>query len=149
MNRHNSHANGYRGYPSKDGSGYPLSPHRSVETRSMRPHLMSPRFQARSPAQRRRKQLLTRLAIAGSISCLLLIILFPSIRTFFVSVLSLGLLSGPETIQLETVRYYDLSDSGGSARGWEREERVLMCAPLRDAQSHLPMFFSHLRNLIM
>jgi len=34
----------------------------------------------------------------------------------------------------------------GSARGWEREERILLCAPLRDAESHLPMFFSHLRN---
>lgn len=35
---------------------------------------------------------------------------------------------------------------GGTARGWEREERVLLCTPLRDASSHLPMFFSHLRN---
>lgn len=51
-----------------------------------------------------------------------------------------------DDLQLETVRYYDLSNVGGTARGWEREERVLMCAPLRDAESHLPMFFSHLRN---
>lgn len=35
---------------------------------------------------------------------------------------------------------------GGTARGWEREERVLLCTPLRDAEPHLPMFFSHLRN---
>jgi mannan polymerase II complex ANP1 subunit len=49
--------------------------------------------------------------------------------------------------QLETVRYYDLSNMQGSARGWEREERILLCIPLRDAESHLPMFFSHLRNL--
>ncbi|OOO11012.1 Anp1 protein [Aspergillus oryzae] len=35
----------------------------------------------------------------------------------------------------------------GTADGWEKEERVLMCTPLRDASSHLPMFFSHLRNL--
>ena len=56
------------------------------------------------------------------------------------------MVSAPEELQLETVRYYDLSNSGGSARGWEREERVLMCAPLRDAESHLPMFFSHLHN---
>ncbi|KAK3174653.1 Mannan polymerase II complex anp1 subunit [Lepraria neglecta] len=63
--------------------------------------------------------------------------------------LSLGLLApavaGPE-LPLETVRYYDLSNSDGTARGWEREERVLMCAPLRDAETHLPMFFGHLRN---
>ena len=64
------------------------------------------------------------------------------------AVVTLGLISGSdiEQLQLETVRYYDLSDSGGTARGWEHEERVLMCAPLRDAESHLPMFFSHLRN---
>lgn len=35
----------------------------------------------------------------------------------------------------------------GTARGWEREERILLCAPLRDAAPHLPMFFSHLKNL--
>jgi mannan polymerase II complex ANP1 subunit len=45
------------------------------------------------------------------------------------------------------VRYYDLSDTQGTAMGWHREERVLMCTPLRDAAAHLPMFFSHLRNL--
>src|SRR5690606_7176979 len=49
--------------------------------------------------------------------------------------------------ELETVRYYDLSNVQGTARGWEREERILMCVPLRDAEPHLPMFFSHLRNL--
>lgn len=48
--------------------------------------------------------------------------------------------------ELETVRYYDLSNVQGTARGWEREERILLCVPLRDAESHLPMFFSHLRN---
>ena len=47
---------------------------------------------------------------------------------------------------METVRYYDLDDVQGTARGWERNERILVCAPLRDAESHLPMFFSHLRN---
>lgn len=59
--------------------------------------------------------------------------------------LSLGLAS--EKIDVETVRYYDLSNVQGTSRGWEREERILLCAPLRDAESHLPMFFSHLRNL--
>ncbi|EEY22121.1 mannan polymerase II complex ANP1 subunit [Verticillium alfalfae VaMs.102] len=49
-------------------------------------------------------------------------------------------------VQLETVRYYDLTDVQGTARGWEREERILLCVPLRDAEPHLPMFFSHLRN---
>lgn len=61
-------------------------------------------------------------------------------------ILSLGLISTGEDFQLETVRYYDLSNVQGTARGWEREERILLCAPLRDAESHLPMFFAHLRN---
>jgi mannan polymerase II complex ANP1 subunit len=61
-------------------------------------------------------------------------------------VLSFGLISSGEDFQLETVRYYDLSDVQGTARGWEREERILLCAPLRDAESHLTMFFAHLRN---
>ena len=105
------------------------------------------RFQPRSPALRRRRQLLIRLAIAGGFSLFMILIFFPSLRSTFIGALSLGLLSGsaPE-LQLETVRYYDLSNSGGTARGWEREERVLMCAPLRDAESHLPMFFAHLHN---
>ena len=90
--------------------------------------------------------MLIRLAIAGGICLFILFFLLPDLRAFLLGLFSLGLVSGTEELQLETVRYYDLSNSGGSARGWEREERVLMCAPLRDAESHLPMFFSHLRN---
>jgi len=106
------------------------------------------RFQPRSqPALRRRRQLLLRLAVAGGTSLLLILLFFPSLRSTIIGAFSLGLLSGgPPELQLETVRYYDLSSSVGSARGWEHEERVLMCAPLRDAESHLPMFFAHLHN---
>ncbi|KAK4999896.1 Mannan polymerase II complex anp1 subunit [Elasticomyces elasticus] len=68
-------------------------------------------------------------------------------RSAIAPALSLGLFSNAEDFQLETVRYYDLSNVQGTARGWEREERILLCAPLRDAAPHLPMFFSHLRNL--
>ncbi|KAF2672028.1 mannan polymerase II complex ANP1 subunit [Microthyrium microscopicum] len=96
---------------------------------------------------RRRRQLLIRLALIGLISTAFLMLIFPSLRTPILSILSLGLLSGSEDSQLETVRYYDLSNVQGTARGWEREERILLCAPLRDASPHLPMFFSHLRNL--
>lgn len=111
------------------------------------PTLYERGFQPRSqPALRRRKQLLVRLAIVGSVSCFFILIFFPTLRSALLTALSLGLLSNTEDLQLETVRYYDLSNVGGTARGWEREERVLMCAPLRDAESHLPMFFSHLRN---
>ncbi|KAI9787271.1 MAG: Mannan polymerase II complex anp1 subunit [Peltula sp. TS41687] len=73
-------------------------------------------------------------------------LLFPSLRATLLPALSLGLVSSPESFQLETVRYYDLSDVQGSASGWEHNERILLCAPLRDAESHLPMFFAHLRN---
>jgi mannan polymerase II complex ANP1 subunit len=72
---------------------------------------------------------------------------FPSIITGVIPVLSIGLFAGSEDTQLETVRYYDLNNVQGTARGWEREERILLCAPLRDAAPHLPMFFGHLRNL--
>lgn len=44
------------------------------------------------------------------------------------------------------MRHYDLSNVEGSARGWEKEERILMCVPLRDAEQHLNMFFDHMRN---
>ena len=62
--------------------------------------------------------------------------------------MTLGLLSsGEDPMQIQTVRHYDLSAVQGSGSGWDHEERVLMCTPLRDATAHLPMFFSHLRNL--
>lgn len=80
-------------------------------------------------------------------SLILILLIFPSWRVAILPTLSLGLLSSPNDLHLQTVRYYDLSEVQGSEKGWERGERVLMCTPLRDASSHLPMFFSHLRNL--
>ena len=102
------------------------------------------RFQPKSQSSLARRRPV--LILAAGATLFLLVLFLPSLRTAIFSTLSLGLLSGPEELQLETVRYYDLSQSGGTARGWEQEERVLMCAPLRDAESHLPMFFSHLHN---
>lgn len=79
---------------------------------------------------------------------LLLIFFFPALRPgALIPALGLGLAGAGEAWQIETVRYYDLGHVGGTARGWERDERILLCAPLRDAAPHLPMFFSHLRNL--
>ena len=69
----------------------------------------------------------------------------PSGSSLF-SIFSFGLLSGGDDIQLETVRYYDLSNVQGTSQGWQREERILLCVPLRDAESHLAMFFAHLHN---
>ncbi|KAE8140634.1 Anp1-domain-containing protein [Aspergillus pseudotamarii] len=133
MNRHHAFTNGYAAYPRGQGSTFSISPHR---------------FQPRSqPALRRRKQLIQRLFLIGGVSLLLLVLIFPSWRATILPVVSLGLLSSTEDLQIQTVRYYDLSAVQGTADGWEKEERVLMCTPLRDASSHLPMFFSHLRNL--
>ena len=108
------------------------------------------RYQPRSSRSLfyRRKQSLYRLGGLCTGLLLILIWLFPSIRPAAVlTSLSLALTSAGEEFNIETVRYYDLSNVGGTARGWEREERILLCAPLRDAAPHLPMFFSHLKNL--
>lgn len=89
-----------------------------------------------------------KLAIVGALSLIILFLIIPSWRAIILPTISLGLLSSSvDDLALETVRYYDLSHVQGTAMGWQREERVLMCTPLRDAESHLPMFFSHLRNL--
>lgn len=107
------------------------------------------RFQPRgtTPAARRRRRLLIRLSIILAIAFLIGIFVWPGGGVSFASLFSFGLLSGGEDFQLETVRYYDLSNVQGTARGWEREERILLCVPLREAENHLPMFFSHLHNL--
>ncbi|KAL1632055.1 Mannan polymerase II complex anp1 subunit [Neofusicoccum ribis] len=86
----------------------------------------------------------------GLFAALLVVSLFlfsSGFRGAVAPVLTLGLFSSAPDFQLETVRYYDLNNVQGTARGWEREERILLCAPLRDAAPHLPMFFGHLRNL--
>jgi mannan polymerase II complex ANP1 subunit len=103
------------------------------------------RFQPRTTpaALRRRRQFLVRL---GIVTAIILFGLFIWPGASILPVISLGLWSAGEDFQLETVRYYDLSNVQGTARGWEREERILLCAPLRDAESHLRMFFAHLRN---
>ena len=105
-----------------------------------------PRYQPRgiTAATLRRRRLFTRIGIALTICALFALFIWP--RGSLVSFFSLGLLSTGDDFQLETVRYYDLSNVQGTAIGWEREERILFCVPLRDAESHLPMFFSHLRT---
>ncbi|KAM5429238.1 Mannan polymerase II complex anp1 subunit [Microsporum canis] len=132
MNRHSAFSNGYTATPKRESGTFSISPHR---------------FQPRSqPALRRRRALLQRLLVVGALSTCLLLFLFPSWRPTLIGAASLGLFAATDDFQLETVRYYDLSNVEGTPRGWEREERVLLCTPLRDAAPHLPMFFSHLRN---
>jgi mannan polymerase II complex ANP1 subunit len=105
------------------------------------------RFQPRSqPSLRRRRQLIQRILGAGSLFFVALFFFFPNLRPNLGSG-PLSFFTSSEDAQLETVRYYDLNNVLGTARGWEREERILLCAPLRDAAPHLDMFFGHLRNL--
>lgn len=97
---------------------------------------------------RRRRQFLFRLGIGATLLIAAIIFFVPAARPTFLPAVGLGLFSyAPPRLNLETVRYYDLANVEGTGRGWEREERILLCAPLRDAAPHLPMFFSHLRNL--
>ncbi|KAL0471869.1 mannan polymerase [Neurospora intermedia] len=122
------HASGYsNGYPR--GNTFEISPHR---------------FQPRgaAPPFRRQKGLFVRLAIALVSLLLFGLFVWPGDSGSFS-----WLGSGSEDFQLETVRYYDLSNVQGTAKGWEREERILICVPLRDAEVHMPMFFGHLLNL--
>lgn len=56
-------------------------------------------------------------------------------------------LYAPDFSAVPSVLYFDLSNYDGAADGWQRENRVLFCVPLRDAAAHLPMFFGHMKNL--
>ncbi|GIZ41167.1 hypothetical protein CKM354_000448200 [Cercospora kikuchii] len=105
------------------------------------------KYQPRSIRGRRRK---AAMRVGGGVTLffLLLTFLFPSLRPAgLFGGLGLAIWGGGEEFNIETVRYYDLANVGGTSKGWEREERILLCAPLRDAAPHMPMFFSHLRNL--
>lgn len=107
--------------------------------------LGSSRPLAASTLRRRRHLLLNIVSLC--VTVFLVFVLFPFDFRSLILPISIPLFSHTaESTDIETVRYYDLFHVQGSARGWQREERVLLCAPLRDASSHLPMFFSHLRN---
>ncbi|RLV90448.1 Mannan polymerase II complex ANP1 subunit [Spathaspora sp. JA1] len=53
----------------------------------------------------------------------------------------------PDISQLDNVQFFDLGNYMGSSNGWQQDERVLFCVPLRDAAAHLPMFFGHMKKL--
>ncbi|KAK7207246.1 Anp1-domain-containing protein [Myxozyma melibiosi] len=110
------------------------------------PFIISPhRFQSRSKSQMLRRLPVRRILILACSLASLLLFFFPTISTFAGSSLTSSLFRDDPLIT--TVHHYDLANSQGTGRGWERNERVLMCIPLRDAAPHLPLFFSHLKNL--
>ncbi|VUG17382.1 ANP1 [Brettanomyces bruxellensis] len=47
----------------------------------------------------------------------------------------------------EYTEFYDLDKVDGHSDGWMKQDRILFCVPLRDAAEHMPMFFSHMRNM--
>lgn len=62
-------------------------------------------------------------------------------------IVSRSSLYAPDFTNTPSVQYFDLANYDGDADGWQRENRVLFCVPLRDAAAHLPMFFGHMKNL--
>lgn len=92
-----------------------------------------------------RRRILLRLCAISAVAAVILLLVFPSFRLILLPSLGLSVLLRDDPL-VPTIHRYDLSNVQGSARGWEHEERILMCVPLRDAEPHLPVFFSHLRN---
>ncbi|KAF2765336.1 Anp1-domain-containing protein [Teratosphaeria nubilosa] len=139
-------------YANGGGGGAYLTSPTFVESRAKTFNIRPDKYEKYHPrsarsALHRRKGLFFRLACAVALLFLALGLFVPALRpAALLSALALPFTAGDEW-QIETVRYYDLANVGGTSRGWEREERILLCAPLRDASPHLPMFFSHLRNL--
>ncbi|KAF2083552.1 glycosyltransferase family 62 protein [Saccharata proteae CBS 121410] len=131
MHRH-GFANGFAGYKTGGANTFHIEPHK---------------FQPRSTRALRRRNMFIRLGLVATVFLLGFLFFSSSFRASIGAAVTIGMFSSAPEFQLETVRYYDLNNVQGTSRGWEREERILLCAPLRDAAPHLPMFFSHLRNL--
>ncbi|KAJ6259303.1 hypothetical protein Dda_6203 [Drechslerella dactyloides] len=126
----NGYANGHASYY-KDGA-YAISPYESK---------FHPKYRKSSYLRRR---LLLKLALAFVAIFGFSVLVSPSFRFAVFSAIGLGYTFYKD---IPGVEYHDLSLYQGSATGWQRGERILFLSPLRDAEAHLPMFFSHLRNL--
>lgn len=81
-----------------------------------------------------------------SISIIGVVITLIILINFIVQVV-LGQLYVPNFSSVPSVDFFDLKNYEGLSDGWQHEERVLFCVPLRDAAAHLPMFFGHMKNL--
>lgn len=53
----------------------------------------------------------------------------------------------PNFKNVPNVEFYDLRNYQGDKDGWQRNNRILFCVPLRDASEHLPRFFNHLAEM--
>lgn len=148
MQRHQAYTNGFGARKKDDDifvpserseldSRFAYNIHDLEDEKAGAPYARNARWNARSNASRARRKL--HIALAS----IVLILLF---GLYHFTGYHFNRPSRPPPLEIETVRYYDLEDVQGSSAGWEREERVLLCTPLRDAEPHLHMFFSHLRN---
>ena len=156
MNRHHAFPNGYAANKKRDDDSYhPYCDRGDLESKFIwgMPDLVEdekadPSFSRKFEPRKRASHSRSRLVRLGLIALAALSLVF---YLFLRPSSTLALLSNTSTPttyydDVETLRYYDLEDVQGTSVGWEREERVLLCTPLRDAASHLPMFFEHLRN---
>ncbi|KAJ9643655.1 uncharacterized protein PV06_09158 [Exophiala oligosperma] len=156
MNRHHAFANGYAAHKKRDDEVYNKFSERSdLESKYIwdMPDLYDDekhdasfhkKFEPKKRALHNRSRLMRLGGLALGIFALLLWLFTPSTSRIPSWSSSGG--SIQDHSDIETLRYYDLEDVQGTSVGWEREERVLLCTPLRDAATHLNMFFSHLRN---
>ncbi|KIV93622.1 hypothetical protein PV10_04823 [Exophiala mesophila] len=156
MNRHHALANGYGAGKKRDDDVYYLSEKSDLESKYIwgvndlvdderSDSVFGRRFEPRKKAVYNRNRLIRLALLAVSFIALPLYFFFPSSKNL-ASLSSTSSTKSRAGDELQTLRYYDLDDVQGTSVGWEREERVLLCTPLRDAAPHLPMFFSHLRN---
>ena len=153
MNRHQAFPNGYAANKKSDEEHHQYSDRADLESKYIwglhdleedDKHDSFRKFEPRRAAIQTRNRLLKQIAGALAALIIFLYLFVPSSRTIFSRSTA-----GPAVqtqFEIETLRYYDLENMQGTSVGWNREERVLLCTPLRDAQSHLHMFFSHLRN---
>lgn len=156
MNRHHAFSNGYAANKKRDDDVYhPYNDRADLESKHiwgmadlLEDEKADPSFTRKFEPRKRALHSRARLIRLG-----LFVLLAVSMAVYFLfpsssalSLLSSGTPPASYYDDIETLRYYDLEDVQGTSVGWEREERVLLCTPLRDAAPHLPMFFAHLRN---
>jgi mannan polymerase II complex ANP1 subunit len=154
MNRHQASTNGYAANKKRDDDAYKNFSDRSdleskyiwgvndlVDDEKPDPSFTR-RFEPKKRALQYRNRAIRLGLIGVAVFTIMVIFIYSSTRHSWPHKANLS----PEYYDIETLRYYDLDDVHGTSVGWEREERVLLCTPLRDAAPHLPMFFAHLRN---
>ncbi|KAF3113358.1 Mannan polymerase II complex anp1 subunit, variant 3 [Orbilia oligospora] len=134
----NGYSNGYSGGYKNGHASYYKDESWAMSPQDSKYH---PKFRKSAYARRR---LFLKLGFIFLVAFGFSLLVSPSLRFTVFSAIGLGYSLYKD---IPGVEYHDLSLYKGSATGWQRGERILFLSPLRDAEAHLPMFFSHLRNL--